>query len=122
MIVENGHHRGGFWPGSHHPDGPRPWAPGTPVDMWGALAVARGMTSGGAGSNLVMVGPMTKTLHEVLPDRALQRGGIQTWNDGPLWSVRVPGAGWWLRRRAIRTLRAAAARCRALQTSTTSQR
>ncbi|MEV1295733.1 hypothetical protein [Pseudonocardia sp. NPDC049635] len=73
----------------------------------------RGLTAGGADSTEVMLGPMTKTLYEVLPPRARRCGGVGRWNDGPRWSRFVPGSGWWLRRRAIRTLHAAAAQCRA---------
>lgn len=112
LIDANGHHRGPWWP--EHPDS----CPADgPLGVLGAIAVARGVAVA-AGAEQAVPAAMRRTLTECVPDRHLV-AGIAGYCGGhgltELLLADTPLGRWWLRRRTVRLLRAAAARARAEQ-------
>lgn len=112
LIDGSGHHRGPWWP--EHPD---LYSADGPLGVLGAIAVARGVVIADRAEQAVP-SAMRRTLTECLPDGHLV-AGIAGYCGGhgliELLLADTPLGRWWLRRRTVRLLRAAAVRARAEQ-------
>lgn len=112
LIDAHGHHRGPWWP--EYPD---PCPADGPLGVLGAIAVARGVVIAARAEQAVPPG-MRRTLTECLPDRHLV-AGVAGYGGGhgllELLLAETWLGRWWLRRRTVRLLRAAAVRARAEQ-------
>ncbi|MBN9791265.1 hypothetical protein DMP17_22040 [Pseudonocardia sp. TMWB2A] len=109
LIERCGHHRGEWWP-----DYPQPCPDGGPLGVLGAIAVARGAVDA-APARLAVTPAMRTTLTECLPDRHVV-AGVAGYSGGHGLAELVVAetllGRWWLRRRTVALLRAAAVRAR----------
>lgn len=114
LVEARGHHRGPWWP--EHPD---PCHADGPLGVLGAIAVARGVVVAGPADHSV-TRAMRLTLTACLPDRHVV-AGLAGYCGGhglaELLLAETPMGRWWLRRRTVSLLRAAAVRARAEQAS-----